>query len=148
MKGNLATIFLIISGIVFSAFTNWSFVPIVIFGLIALVPFYIFWERQYLLRPLSIEVKDWGLVLNLRYGRKPKLIAWGEIMWLSAPPGDPAKQREYYSRDGFLSLGGNRIYSLYWPMAIAAREAYREHEGRYPPIDANKKVQSGQRILE
>jgi len=86
---------------------------------------------------------------HTREVKKPKLIAWGEIIWLSAPPSDPSKQREYYSRDGFLSLGGNRIYSLYWPMAMAAREAYRAHVGRYPPIDANESIRaSGQKVLE
>jgi hypothetical protein len=137
LKGNLATLFLLLSGFLFSAITHWTITPIIIFTFIALVPFYIFWERDYLLRPLSIEIKEWGFIFNLRYRKNPKLISWHEVKWLSAPPGDPAKQKEYYQQDGYLSLGGNKIYSLYWPMAIAAREAYKEYVGSYPPIDAS-----------
>jgi hypothetical protein len=92
------------------------------------------WLREYYRRPKKIKIEKDGIGLIFRY-KHPEFIPWQNVKWLLAPPDDPDKLKEAWDRDGYLQLVNKKFFPLYWPVAIAVREAYREQNGRYPPLN-------------
>jgi hypothetical protein len=122
--------------------TKWSILTIVIMTLTIIfcssIPLLMGWRREYLWRPYQVGIRDDGLLLHRYYHKEPRLVSWEQISSFYAPPGDPALQKTYFSRDGcFYSLKHNKnqreeMVIVHWPIAIAAREKYREEMGHYP----------------
>ena len=98
---------------------------------------FVLWLREFYDRPLKIIIENGGIRAFFRY-KPERFIAWSDVRWLSAPPGDPSKLKESYDRDGYLHLQGKILYPLYWPAAIAVREAFREQNGFYPPFQESE----------
>jgi hypothetical protein len=90
------------------------------------------WLREYYRRPIAIKIEESGVELSFRY-KRPKFVPWRDFKWLLSPPGDPKTLKEAWDRDGYLQLKNDKFYPLFWPVAIAVREAYKENYGHYPP---------------
>ncbi len=123
-------------------FQHWTVTTVLLAIIITMigasVPFYLGWDKEYWRRPYSVTIGEDGMTCYLRYGRKPRMVEWNSIMSLTAPAGDPARLTNYFSQDGFLTVRNNRKrngwdqFVLHWPIAVAAREKYKEKMGRYP----------------
>jgi hypothetical protein len=129
LKIIVVCIFLILFGLLISYLAE-KWYPLL--GLsVPLVFIFLIWRREYYRRPSKIQIEDGGIIAFFRY-KKPIFVPWEEFEWLDAPPGDPSKLPWSYDRDGYLQLEGKTFYPLYWSVAIAVRDAYREKVGRWP----------------
>lgn len=148
-KWILATLVVFIFGVMYALFTieRWNAIStiLVMLGLIlgSSVPFYIGWHAEYIRRPFRVEVREDGVVCHFRYNRKIRFVPWDQVISISAHPVpmDPAKRTKYYwLQDSSLWFKNPRKrkkkeqYILHRPIAIAAREQYREKMGQYPPM--------------
>ena len=126
------SIIIIITGIIFTLATGWL-PEIVIFGSGAIIVMFVIWNRQYYRRPKTAQLLKDGIQFTYRYGRKDRFLSWSSVYWLRAPPGDPDKIGGDWSQDGYMRALDGTVFILHWPIAIAAKEAYRESTGKYPP---------------
>jgi hypothetical protein len=122
------SIIIIITGIIFTLVTGWL-PEMLIFGGFSLILILVIWDKQYRTRPKTAQILKDGILFTYRYGKKNRFVPYSGIYWLMAPPGDPEKTNWW---DGMMkSLDGTR-FILYWSIAIAAKEAYRDAMGHYP----------------
>jgi hypothetical protein len=123
------SIIIIIIGIIATLLTD-LFLEIMITGGISLLLLLIIWDKQYRTRSKTAQILKDGILFTYRYGKKDRFVPYSGIYWLMAPPGDPNETNWW---DGMMkSLDGTR-FILYWSIAIAAKEAYRDAMGKYPP---------------
>jgi hypothetical protein len=128
----LTIVISIIIGIIFTLVTGWL-PEIFIFGGGSFILLLVIWNRQYRKRPKTAQVLKDGVLFTYRYGRKDRFVLWSSIYFLRAPPGDPDKIGGNWSQDGYLRTLDGTVFILHWPIAIAAKEAYKESVGKYPP---------------
>jgi hypothetical protein len=117
--------------------SSMSPVPIVICilgSILAFLIFFVGWEREYIIRPRSVEIAENEIIFNMRYGRGKKVVRYEEIKWISV---DAATSINYGSKDpdGYIGLG-NRMRDIHpverW-LALLIRDAYIKKIGRWPP---------------
>lgn len=92
-----------------------------------------FWSELWT-RPRTVTITDDGVQMRFFPWRKRKLLKWSDILSLNILLEDPNKYDYKVGRDGILWSRKKRFYKLYWPIANAVREAYKQKMGEYPPI--------------
>jgi hypothetical protein len=85
-------------------------------------------------RPKAVEIGDEGVLLIFWPWRPRRIIKWSDVRSINLLLEDPKNNNYKVGRDGFLWSSSKRCYALYWPIAKAVREAYKENKGEYPPI--------------
>lgn len=132
--GGICTSGIILSNLLIIAEHGFSWLGVAIGLVLALIVLiYVPWRLEFLWRPTAVEIVDAGVVLHQRYGRKPLFIPWSDIRMLNVHPVDPAVDRRWHAKDGYLFLNAQkRFYPMKWAIAMTVREAYREHMGRDP----------------
>jgi hypothetical protein len=103
-------------------------VGLVIGAVLWFVGFYGFGLKTfYLERPKSVEVSDHGMMLNMRLGKRPVVIAWSEVRTIELETSVMGKDIGAIRND----------IAWYYPIdhhiAVELREAYRQQIGVYPP---------------
>jgi len=85
-------------------------------------------------RPKTVEIADDGILMRFFPWRRKRYLKWSDILSVNILLEDPKKYDYKVGRDGILWSRNKRFYKLYWPIANAVREAYKQKIGEYPPI--------------
>lgn len=137
-KAYLGTAFV---AVVVISYCLWRFDPLdrmteialaIIVAFSSSIPFFYGWSNEYWQRPYAVSIGEDGLTLYLRY-RKTRIVHWDEIMSLKTPLDNSSMK----GCDGTIFVINARKkdgdwFILYRPIAIAAREKYKEKVGYYP----------------
>ena len=128
-------VIVIVLSVLLSGTTPIPEVIIVVGTMIALIIFYVGWEREYIIRPKYVEILEDGVALHMRFGQGKKFVRYEQIKWLSLCGSDQSIVHRFGDPDGYIGLGNKMkdIHPIVHPLAIQVRDAYGRKLGKWPP---------------
>jgi hypothetical protein len=94
---------------------------------------------EFIGRPKEVEVTDKGVILYQKFGRKPVIALWSEVMRVNHALIEPDKRRGHLT-DSFVGVAGKKMYTIHWQIGEIIREKYKANIGCYPPNSVEERM--------
>jgi hypothetical protein len=90
--------------------------------------------KEYLRRPVTVRIEDWGFVMRFRH-TSDRLVRWEQVGGVYRERGDLSTPRGRRTRSGGVRLKGESFpYPITYEIADSLWMTYSEQTGTLPPI--------------